>query len=108
MGKDKPAKIANLKMRMDEYKREMKHWVYFQIPFSLIVGMTVCFGMMYIASVFVQRLESSWVGLSVVFFVASSIPYLVVSCPKRPKQADVDADVALRKAFNIDSTVSDE
>ena len=52
-------------------------------------------------------LQSSWFLWGAIFGVGLAITPLKMSYPEKPSQADVDADVSLRKAFNMDSSVSD-
>ncbi|MEZ9042906.1 MULTISPECIES: hypothetical protein [unclassified Vibrio] len=73
----------------------------------LIIGIIVCSGFMYLGSFTVSSLESSWLLWGAIFGIGLAITPLKMSYPEKPSQSDVDADVALRKAFNMDSSVND-
>ncbi len=103
-----PQKIANLEQRLDGWQEQRRDWLCQELPMVLIVGIIVCCGMMYLVSLKEPSLKPSWLLWGAIFGVGFSITPLKMTYPAKPSQADVDADVALRKAFNMDATVSDK
>lgn len=104
----KPQKIANLDQRLAKWNEERRDWFFQKLPMVLIIGIIVCCGMTYLVSLKEPSLKSTWFLWGFIFGVGLAITPLKVTYPAKPSQADVDADVALRKAFNMDATVSDK
>lgn len=104
----KPQKIQNLEQRLDTWNEQRRNWLRQELPTVLIIGIIVCCGMMYLVSFMEPSLHSSWLLWGAIFGVGLAIIPLKMTYPVKPSQADVDSDVAIRKAFNMDATVSEK
>ncbi|MDA0152301.1 hypothetical protein OH460_08305 [Vibrio sp. Makdt] len=103
----KPQKIENLEQRLNKWHEQRRIWLLQELPMILIIGIIVCSGFMYLGSFTEPSLESSWFLWGTIFGIGFALTPLKMSYPKMPSQSDVDADVALRKAFNMDSSVNE-
>lgn len=101
----KPCPIANLEQRLTKYRAELKRWLFIEVPLLIVI----CSAMTTAFVFFIESPDESiltWISLSAVFGVFLALPPLSIIKPVKPTQSDVNRDVALRDAFNIDSTIS--
>lgn len=101
-------KIANLEQRLERWRQERAKFLYQEVPLILFIGVMVCSALMYIGSFTNPSLKSSWFIWGAILGVSLAITPIKMEYPQKPKQADVDADIELRKAFKMDATVSGE
>lgn len=99
-------KISNLDQRLDVYRGRRRHWLQTEVPAVLSVCISVSTAFMYYRTTIDPGFD--WQLWGLVFGVGFSVTPISVMRPKRPTQADVDDDIALRNAFNMDATVSGE
>lgn len=104
----RPQRIENLEQRLEEWNKEKRVWFCEELPMVLIIGIFACSGMMYLVSFKEPCVGLSWLLWGVIFGIGLSISLLKMTYPEKPTQADVEADIALRKAFNIDATVTNK
>ncbi len=103
-----PQKIANLEQRLEIWQQERANWLCQQIPLVLVISVSVCSGLMYLGSFSEPGLKSSWLLWGAVFGVGLAITPIKLNYPKKPTQSDVEADIEIRKAFNMEASVSNE
>jgi hypothetical protein len=104
----KPQKISNLAQRLTRWEYERIDWLYKEVPTILLIGVIVCCGLMYFLSFFDPQLKSNWFFWGVFFSLGLSVVPITIGRPKKPSQEDVNADIALRKAFKMDASVSED
>ena len=104
----KPEKIANLEQRLKRWHQERAKWLYQEAPITLLIGVMVCSVLMYIGSFSEPSLKSTWFFWGTIFGIGFALTHIKMEYPKKPTQKDVEADINLRKAFEMDATVSGE
>lgn len=99
--------IANLEQRLHHYSKSKSYWLTREIPLFLVSGCIISLIMSYFAASLEPSMQEYWVvkGLVIGCIIASAP--IAMQRPKKPTQANVDEDVALRKSFDMDATVSD-
>jgi hypothetical protein len=104
----KPQKLSNLEQRLARWERERADWLYKKVPSILFIGVIVSCVLMYALSLFYPQLKSYWFFLGGIFTLGLAIVPITIGKPKKPSQEDVNVDIALRKAFKMDASVSED
>ena len=99
--------IANLEQRLHKYTESKRYWLTREIPLFLVSGCIVSLIMNYFSASLDPAIQEYWVvkGLVIGCIIASAP--IAIQRPQKPTQANVEEDVALRKAFGMDATISD-
>lgn len=104
-------KLANLDQRLVRWEEQKKQNRKYMITFALITLPVVMLCMFGAGLLMGQVLDLNLLAKSVLIGVMLMIPPVVLHRSKpfnrKPTQADVDADIKLRKAFKMDSSVND-
>ncbi|BBM67960.1 hypothetical protein VA249_46060 (plasmid) [Vibrio alfacsensis] len=100
-------KSGNLEPRLEQWNKERRDWLRHEVPMTLLIGIIVCGGMFFLVSD-AEASSKPPLFFWIIAFFGLAIPPLRMSYPKKPSQADVDADVDLLKAFNKNETTSDK
>ncbi|NQZ49679.1 MAG: hypothetical protein HRT95_05670 [Moritella sp.] len=98
-------KLSNLKQLTADWEKDRAAWLKSEVPRMLTVCLLTC-SLLYGFSFFVP--DNSYLLGGIILSLLLLLPLLYTSYPKKPSQADVDANVSLRRAFDMDATVSDE
>lgn len=99
--------IASLEQRLHHYSERKSYWLTREIPMFLVGGCIISLIMSYFAASLEPAMGEYWIAKGLVIgSIVASAP-ISMQRPKKPTQANVEEDVALRKAFDMDATVSD-
>ena len=104
-------KLANLEQRLARWEAQKKENRKYMITFALITLPVVMLCMFGAGHLMGEVLDLNLFAKGVLISVMLMIPPVVLQRSKpfnrKPTQADVDADIKLRKAFKMDSSVND-
>lgn len=99
--------IANLEQRLHHYSESKSYWLTREIPMFLVGGCIISLIMSYFAATLEPAMGEHWFVKGLVIGCIIATAPISMQRPKKPTQSNVDEDVALRKAFDMDATVSD-
>ena len=100
-------KLANLDQMIQQWELEVKTYLLKVLPRQAAVGLPLVMTMMYFLSSYIGSvIELHWSLSALIIWVCLQIPLIMTGIPRKPTQADVDDNRALRRAFGMDDTVN--
>lgn len=96
--------IANLETRLAQYRQERFDFYTQQLPMFLGIGLFVLGGLLFGLHYWTGN-YANWQLHTVILAVCLTVPPALAVKPKRPTEADVLADQALRRFHGMDDTV---
>tara|TARA_B110000211_G_scaffold162671_2_gene183836 strand:+ start:11383 stop:11703 length:321 start_codon:yes stop_codon:yes gene_type:complete len=105
----KVQKLANLKQLQERHKERVRKYLLGEFLVQIVIGLTITSTGCY----FLFNFETTvpfyqWFTPALIITVCLMMPLVKMSIPPEPTQDDVEASKALRRAFDMDDSVSKE
>lgn len=99
--------LSNLKQRTAQWNTERRGWLRKNMPCTLFVSLFCANGMTSLVSALGAGVTPACFLLGSLMGLCLAVPPLMSSYPKKPTQQDVELDVRLRKALNMDAKIEE-